>query len=210
MDQVSVGQRIKRQREQKGLSLQDVADRLAVNRSSVMRWENGEINRIKLPFVEKLAQILETSPGYLMGYTEYDNDGNGRSCAPEEGCFLPVLEKAENPKALLQRDNITRYELADGRLRYESCFFLIVHDNSMAPHLEEGDRLLVKQQDHLEDGQLGIFIVDEQTYLIRELHRENGFELRAFNPYYPALYFNEEESARIQIFGRILESKRNW
>ena len=70
MDQVSVGQRIKRQREQKGLSLQDVADRLAVNRSSVMRWENGEINRIKLPFVEKLAQILETSPGYLMGYTE--------------------------------------------------------------------------------------------------------------------------------------------
>lgn len=210
MDQVSVGQRIKRQRELRGLSLQDVADRLAVNRSSVMRWENGEINRIKLPFIEKLAQILETSPGYLMGYAEYDRDGNGRSCAPEEGCFLPVLENVKTPEELLQRENATRYELADGRLRYERCLFLTVHGDSMAPRLEEGDRLLVKQQNYLEDGQLGIFILDENTYLIRELHRTDGYELRAYNPYYPALRFDEAETEKVQIFGRVLESKRNW
>lgn len=210
MDQSTIGQRIKAQREKKGLSLQDVADRLAVNRSSVMRWENGDINRIKLPFIEKLAQILEISPGYLMGYIEDENGGASRSCRPEDGCFLPVLKHLEKTEGLFKKENISHYELASGRLQYERCFFYLMQGDAMAPRLENGDRLLVKQQNYLEDGQLGIFIIDKQACYIRELRHEKGTELYAYNPYFPAIRFDENDVSRIQIIGRILESKRSW
>lgn len=210
MDQVTIGQRIKAQREKKRLSLQDVADKLGVNRSSVMRWENGDINKIKLPFVEKLAQILETSPGFLMGYFEYEDGGAGRSCQAEDGCFLPVVEDVSLTDGLFAKENIIHYELANGRWLYERCFFCAMRGDSMAPRIETGDRLLVKQQNYLENGQLGLFKIDGQSCFIRELRREKDIALYAYNPYYPAMHFAEGESERIQIIGRILESQRNW
>ena len=211
MDQVNIGQRIKKRREENGLSLQDVADQLDVNRSSVMRWENGETSRIKLPIVEKLAQILQTSPGYLMGYKNFDDNATAsRICSAEDACYLPVLKVLNASENLFDKSNISHYELAESCYRYKPCFYFLTPEDSMAPRLEKGDRLLVIQQNALEDGQLGVFILDNQTLIIREYCRKTNLALRAFNPYYPVLSFLKEEEGRIQIIGRILESKRKW
>ncbi|MBE7048965.1 MAG: helix-turn-helix domain-containing protein [Ruminococcaceae bacterium] len=209
MNQMHIGQRIKKRREQIGLSLQDVADKLDVNRSSVMRWENGETLKIKLPIVEKLAQILQTSPDYLMGYKNTDDSFlPGYACPADNACFLPVLRRIVGAENLFEKQNIIDYELADGRYRYAHYFYLSVAGDSMAPYLVEQDRVLVKQQDYLKNGQIGVFIIDGQNYMIREYYRNKGVELRAFNPYYPALHFSNAEEKRVQIIGHITESKR--
>lgn len=210
MNQMHIGQRIKRRREQQGLSLQDVADQLDVNRSSVMRWENGETNRIKLPIVEKLAQILQTSPGYLMGYEEFAAGDSGGSYLVENACFLPVLKTIQPPEELFRPDNIMNYEAAESCYRYAHCFYLFVAGDSMAPRLEAGDRVLVKQQTSLQNGQLGVFILDGKDCLIREFFQKDGWELRSFNPYYPALHIQQEEVSRVQIIGAVMESRRAW
>ncbi len=211
MDQVNIGERIKKRREENGLSLQDVADQLDVNRSSVMRWENGETSRIKLPIVEKLAQILQTSPGYLMGYKNFDDSVTAsRICSAEDACYLPVLKNLSLTGNLFEKPNVSHYELSESCYRYKPCFYFLTAEDSMAPRLEKGDRLLVLQQNSLENGQLGVFILDEKTCIIREYYRKNSLELRAFNPYYPVLTFSKEEEGRIQIVGRVLESKRKW
>ncbi|MGN1059987.1 MAG: helix-turn-helix domain-containing protein [Clostridia bacterium] len=211
MDRINIGQRIKKRREQIGLSLQDVADKLDVNRSSVMRWENGETSRIKLPMIEKLAQILQTSPDYLIGYKDVDDDNvTSRACSAEDACFLPVLKHIHSVNNLFDKQNIIYYELADGRYRYAHYFYLLVPGDSMAPYLADNDKVLVKQQEYLKNGQLGVFLIDEQDYIIREYRQNEQIELHAFNPYYPALRFSKNEAKRIQIVGLILESKRMW
>ena len=67
-EEMGIGKRIRQKREELGMSLQDVATKLDVNKTSVMRWEKGETGKIKLPVVEKLAQVLSTTPEYLMGW----------------------------------------------------------------------------------------------------------------------------------------------
>ncbi|WP_077613059.1 helix-turn-helix domain-containing protein [Clostridium sp. Marseille-P2415] len=71
------GQRIKDRRKQLDMSADDVASQLGVSRSTIFRYENGHIEKVPANVLEKLAEILKTTPAYLMGweddYTDYNN-----------------------------------------------------------------------------------------------------------------------------------------
>lgn len=211
MDQMNIGKKIKIRREQLGYSLQDIANKLEVHRSTIMRWENGETNRIKLPTIEKLAQILQTSPGILMGYEEpFERNTTSHSAAPDDACLIPVVKSLFSDERLFETRNIINYELADGQYRYDSCFYWFVSNDSMAPALEDSDRILVKQQNHIRDGQLGVFLLNETEYMIRKYSSGKDIRLCACNPYYPAIRIPKEELHRLKIIGVVLESKRQW
>jgi transcriptional regulator with XRE-family HTH domain len=52
------------------MSLNDVALKLGVNKSTILRYENGEISKVKAPIIDGLAKALHVSPHYLMGWEE--------------------------------------------------------------------------------------------------------------------------------------------
>lgn len=61
---------IKALRLEHGFTLQYVADKIKVSKSTIKRWEDGEISSIGLDRVDQLAGVLNVSPGYLMGWTD--------------------------------------------------------------------------------------------------------------------------------------------
>jgi transcriptional regulator with XRE-family HTH domain len=65
-----IGNRIKMAREKADMSLNDVASKLGVNKSTILRYENGEISKVKAPIIEALADALRVSPHYLLGWQE--------------------------------------------------------------------------------------------------------------------------------------------
>lgn len=65
---MSIGQRIKETRIQQGLSIDDLACKLAKNRTTVYRYENGDIENLPLGILDSLADALNTTPAYLMGW----------------------------------------------------------------------------------------------------------------------------------------------
>ena len=67
---MSIGNRIRKRREELGLPLEAVAERLGVHRSTVLRYETGDTRRISPVTVEKLAAVLRTTPAALMGWQE--------------------------------------------------------------------------------------------------------------------------------------------
>lgn len=210
MNQINVGQRIKQKRESQKLSLQYVADKLDINRSSVMRWENGETNRIKLPMLERLAQILHTTPEFLMGYESDDSIYSLEyGITPKEACLIPVWESLPLPKNAFREQTAIDYEITSLNKRH-NCFFLHVSDDSMAPQLEKGDHVLVHRQKTLSNGELGLFLLDGKQHIIRLYEHEKQLELKSFNPYYPTLSLQGTEINRVKIIGRITESRRHW
>ncbi|NNJ30713.1 helix-turn-helix domain-containing protein [Lacrimispora defluvii] len=64
------GQRIKERRKQLEMSADDVAAELGVSRSTIFRYENGQIEKVPANVLEKLAVILRTTPAYLMGWQD--------------------------------------------------------------------------------------------------------------------------------------------
>lgn len=61
---------IKTRRSELGLTLEEVARRVGVNRGTVLRWETGAIRNLGRDKIAKLAAALQVSPEYLLGWTE--------------------------------------------------------------------------------------------------------------------------------------------
>lgn len=62
-----IGQRIKLRRKELGISIAQIATLTDLTRPTVHRYENGDIKKIKLPTLEKLASILKVDLNWLIG-----------------------------------------------------------------------------------------------------------------------------------------------
>lgn len=67
---MTVGERIKKQREECGLSVIQLALMLNKARSTIYRYESDEIQDMPITVLEPLAEALRTTPEYLMGWTD--------------------------------------------------------------------------------------------------------------------------------------------
>lgn len=65
---MNIGQRIKARRKELKLSAEELGQRLGKDRSTVYRYENGDIENLPLPLLEPIAEALETTPAQLMGW----------------------------------------------------------------------------------------------------------------------------------------------
>lgn len=61
---------IKIRRLELNLTLEEVSNELGVSKPTLQRYESGVISNIPFDKAEKLAQILETTPSYLMGWED--------------------------------------------------------------------------------------------------------------------------------------------
>jgi transcriptional regulator with XRE-family HTH domain len=59
----------KNQRKKKGISRKELAETLNMSISAIQQWENGN-NRPTTKTLEKISDILETTPDQLLGYSQ--------------------------------------------------------------------------------------------------------------------------------------------
>ena len=64
--------RKRERRKEIKLSADELAKRLNKDRSTIYRYENGEIENLPLDVLEPIALALDTTPAYLMGWKEYN------------------------------------------------------------------------------------------------------------------------------------------
>lgn len=64
---MNIGDRMKALRKQKHMSADDLAKKIGVSRSTVFRYEKGDIEKVPIEIVAKVADALGVKPGQLMG-----------------------------------------------------------------------------------------------------------------------------------------------
>jgi len=67
-----MGQRINQKRLEKGLTMEELGKMVGVGASAVNKWEKGNVENLKRSTIQKLADIFNCSPVWLMGYTVKD------------------------------------------------------------------------------------------------------------------------------------------
>lgn len=80
MDNKAIGLRIEQRRKQLGFTLEFIADEIGVAKSTIMRYERGTIEKIKLPVIEAIARVLDVSPAWLC----YKSDNMSRESLNDE------------------------------------------------------------------------------------------------------------------------------
>ena len=67
---VEMGKRIRAMRLAKHLTLDEVSQKLNIQKSTLSKLENGKMLRIDRHYIDKLARLFECDAAYLMGYEE--------------------------------------------------------------------------------------------------------------------------------------------
>lgn len=65
---MNIGDRIKQRRKELRMTADDLGKRLGKDRSTIYRYEKGDIENLPLDILEPIAQALQTTPQYLMGW----------------------------------------------------------------------------------------------------------------------------------------------
>lgn len=79
-----IGERIKQRRLELGYTADALAKMLNKNRATIYRYENGDIENMPIDVLEPLAKALNTTPAYLMGWTDSQQS---REPNPTEGYY---------------------------------------------------------------------------------------------------------------------------
>jgi transcriptional regulator with XRE-family HTH domain len=73
---MTIGQRIKQRRKDLKLSADELASKIGKNRATIFRYENGDIENLPIDILEPIAEALETTPQYLMGWEEVQKNND--------------------------------------------------------------------------------------------------------------------------------------
>ena len=74
---MDIGDKIKQLREEKGMTLEELGNKVGVGKSTVRKWETGMIENMRRDKIKKVADALNVTPDYLMGWTDEPPEPQG-------------------------------------------------------------------------------------------------------------------------------------
>ena len=65
---MTTGERIKQLRKELGLSADELGEMIGKDRSTIYRYERGEVENATVDVIPRLAKALQTTPQYILGW----------------------------------------------------------------------------------------------------------------------------------------------
>lgn len=182
-------------RKELGLTLEDVAQRCGVGKSTVRKWEKGLIKNMGRDKIDLLAGILQVSPVLLLK-DDFTADDLQRRFKR-----VPMLGYAAAGAPLEDINQDTPYYDIDNRYKVDFCI-TISGDSMVNAGINDGDIVFIKQQPEVEVGQIGCFEIEgERVCLKRFYETDTGVMLVSENPKYAPMVFNVDNCQDFRCLG---------
>ncbi|ARJ08735.1 transcriptional regulator [Staphylococcus lugdunensis] len=197
---------IKSRRKELNLTLEQVGDLVGVGKSTVRKWETGDIENMKRDKIVKLAKALRVSPSYIMGIEEEQPQ---LETLPVKK--IPVVSKISAGLPIYSEENLIDYiYFATNKLNSDKEEFgLKVSGDSMDKIFQDGDIVVVEKDSVVENGQLGVIMINGYNATVKRVRYEKNRIIlipESNNPaHYPQVYSQDDE---VKIIGRVVASQR--
>lgn len=209
---MTTGERIKLLRKSHNLTQEELGKKIGVQKAAIQKYEKGTVKNIKRDSIIKLAEILDTTPEYILGWVQ--EPSNVIPINPDDATVqIPIIGRVAAGISCFAEDNIIDYEtvLASDISHAEKYVYLKVTGDSMYPIFMENDLVLVRVQSSIDSGTYGVVTVDNEDGVVkRVVYGKDYIELQSINPMYPPRRFEGEEMLRIRVFGIVKEVKRKF
>jgi SOS-response transcriptional repressor LexA len=208
---LSIGERIRQARTERGITQEALGKRLEVSKNAVTQWETGAT----VPRTRRLRQIevaLSLPVGALTGSDTTSAQTEIRTANPDV-YSIPLLDYV-----LAHRSAGLNYDGGDVLLADEEvsdrAFALVVEGDGMAPEYQAGDRIVIDPDVTPEPGDAVIARLDGREEATFKRYRPRGYdaegreivELRPDNNHWPTLYIDADSPGH--IVGPVVEHRR--
>lgn len=200
---------INERRKQLNLTLKEIADYVGVSEATVSRWESGNIANMRRDRIAALAQILKVSPIDIMGVTDDDNyDDSIKSVQ------IPVLGRVKAGIPMTAIESIIDYEEISQKQAQTGEFFgLQIKGDSMEPKISEGDVVIVRKQETVENGEIAVVLINGDDATVKKFYKTDaGIKLVSTNPTYDPFFFTPDEvnTLPVSVIGKVVELRAKF
>lgn len=202
---MTLGTNLREQRRRQKLTLAKLAEQVGLSRQTLSRYENGKIANIPHENIERLAEALQTSPSELMGWR-----AELSSYQPTQR--IPILGRISAGLPLYAEEQVEGSILADIHGGNEYFALRVKGDSMDAAHIFDGNLLIVRQQDFVENGEIAVVMIDDNDATVKRFYRHGQTVTlmpQSTNPrHLPQIYDMNQTSVR--IIGKVVKSEINF
>lgn len=196
--------KLKELRKEKKMTLEAVANAMGTSRQTIHRYENGTITNIPPEKVEKLAEVLGTTPAILMGWNDFDAS-KYPNISPASTTELPMLGEIACGKPIYATETHGEFAASTGNLQADFC--LRAHGDSMInARIQDGDIVFIRSQGSVDNGEIAAVIIGDEATLKRVYYYPESSKviLCPENPRYAPLVYVGKELEEIKIIGKAI------
>ncbi|MEG0485263.1 MAG: LexA family transcriptional regulator, partial [Oscillospiraceae bacterium] len=170
------------------ISVDELAERIGLNRSTLFRYESGDIVNIPAKQLAAIANVLGCEIDTLL----YGGSDVSIPILGEVRAGIPV-EAVE--------DILGEVEIPRKWARSGEFFALRVKGDSMAPRMHEGDVVIVRKCPCPQSGDVVVAMVgDGNATITKYMQHSGGISLEPYNRVsYEPMYFQNEEIVSLPV-----------
>ena len=212
---------VKNRRSALNMSMEELGKKVGVSKATVQRWESGEIKNVRRDKISKLADALNTTPAYLMGwnnqiYAEIENlVNNGQLICEDEVIYsasnisfikVPLYGDISCGNGAFVDDNIVDYvAVPNDNLNPKSEYFAqrAKGDSMINAGIDDGDIIVFEKVNTIDDNKIGCFCIDESMATCKRFKRGSSYiQLIPANQNYDPIVV-DLESTNFRILGKL-------
>ena len=183
-------------RKANNMSQDALADKLGYKSfTTVQKWEDGTAFP-KVENLNKIAKIFNVELNHLLNYDLKSNK-----------IKVPIIGEVKAGYDMYANEEIIGYEYINNKeYKAGEYFYLKVKGDSMVnDRICNGDKVYVRKQDYLKNGDIGVFLINDNEVTIKRIKiNKNNITLKAANPKYKDRNYKNDE---IKILGKVLHNK---
>lgn len=189
-----------------GMTQAELAQKLGLGQSTIAEWYHGR----KYPRPKSLQMIADALGVYMSDLREPQNS-TGQT---KKAVAIPVLGSvpAGIPISAVQ-EILDWEEISEDMARRGEYFALRIRGTSMEPRFREGDVIIVRQQETVENGEIAVVMVNGEDATVKHFYRSDaGITLTGTNPSFPPLTYtpDQAESLPVRIIGKVVELRAKF
>lgn len=200
------GKRMKERRKELGIKADEIAEALGCSRSTIFRYENGDIEKVPAALINTIAEVLKTTPSYLMGWSDESPAMASNIIPMPPTKKVPLLGSIACGEPILAVENIDTYVEMDATVHAD--FALRCKGDSMInARIFSGDIVYIRKQETVENGEIAAVLINgvesEADATLKRVYIEgNKIRLCAENPMYADQIFFENDMNKVRIIGK--------
>ena len=207
---MTIGDRIHYKRKKLGYTLEELAKKVKTSKQTIHRYENNIITNIPSDKIELLANALNCSPGYLMGWEDELPSKLKSPTITDDYTTFPIIgEIAAGYDNIILEDwsgDTVQIPNEYMRGRNKSDFIVLrIHGQSMYPMYQDGDIVLVLMQSTVNrSGDIGAIIYENDMVTLKKLefvYGEDWLRLIPLNPEYEPKLIEGEALEHCRVIG---------
>ena len=208
---MDMSERIKSRRLYLGLTQEELGLKLGLQKSAIAKYENGRVENIKRSVIAKMAEVLECSPAYLMGWSDEINPAPALDLSKFDNIYpvklkkFPLLGEIACGKPIFANEDRESYILAGSDIHADFCL-RAKGDSMINARILDGDIVFIRKQDMVDNGEIAAVAIGDYVTLKRVFYHpeQDLLILKAENSKYQDMIYSQNQLDQVYILGKAI------